>query len=577
MFNLIKKNFILIVIVFLALFLRIYKIESTPPSLNWDETSHAYNAYSILKTGRDEWGVRFPIIFRGFGDYKLPVYIYVTALFEAIFGLTTFTVRLPSVLTGVGTVIFTYFLVLELFKNQKSIIDNSKSIAALTSLLVAVEPWSLFLSRGAFEANLALFLFVSGIYFFIKFVNSNTTNYLLLSSCFFGLSVWTYNSYRVFTPILLFVLCILYRKEIIKAFIKDNTTVKLNSLLVLIFFIPMFYQLVVPSGQARFAAVGILNDAAISEINSNREKSHYNPIVERFLFNKVTYFSTNFIKNWISHYSGNFLYFEGGDNYQYNLRGHGLLYLINAPFLIYGLYFLIKKKDNKSILLLVWFFASPIPASLTHESPHTLRAITMLPIPMILTSIGIVTFWGKLKPFEKTPFHQLLLIFPFVLYGFLLYLSSSLFINAYLNDYSRYNSFAWQYGHKEVVNYIRENYSKYDKMIITKKYGEPHIFLLYNWPWDPKKYQNDTNLNRFFQTNWYWVDGFDKFYFVNDWEIKDRDREFELESKRVVDCNPLNNNCLLITSPDNVPNGWNKLETIYFLDGNKAFEIYDNR
>jgi len=87
------------------------------------------------------------------------------------------------------------------------------------------------------------------------------------------------------------------------------------------------------------------------------------------------------------------------------------------------------------------------------------------------------------------------------------------------------------------------------------------------------QYINDPNLIRFYQSNWYWVDAFDKFYFVNDWEIPSEGTTFVLESKKEVDCS--NTSCLLITSPGNYPYGWNKLDTIKFLDDTPAFEIYE--
>jgi hypothetical protein len=84
--NLIRNNKYLIFIVILAAILRFAQITQVPPSLNWDEVSHGYNAYSLIKTGKDEWGVNLPLIFRAYGDYKLPVYIYLTAISEFFFG-----------------------------------------------------------------------------------------------------------------------------------------------------------------------------------------------------------------------------------------------------------------------------------------------------------------------------------------------------------------------------------------------------------------------------------------------------------------------------------------------------------
>ena len=152
------------------------------------------------------------------------------------------------------------------------------------------------------------------------------------------------------------------------------------------------------------------------------------------------------------------------------------------------------------------------------------------------------------------------------------------YLNIYFNDYKRIFSWSWQYGYRQVVDYIKLDYDKYDKIIVTKKYGEPHEFFLFFWPWDPGKYRNDPNLIRFNQSNWFWVDRFDKFYFVNDWNVPSQEWEsFKLESGESVQCTVGSERCLLITSPGKVPKGWSKLETINFLAGDAAFEIYENK
>ena len=113
----IKIRIILIFIVGLAFGLRFYNVWDNPPALSWDEVSIGYNAYSILKTGRDEHGRFLPIdTFVGYGDYKPPLAIYITVPFVALFGLNELAVRLPSVLFGTLTVLLTYFLVQELFR-----------------------------------------------------------------------------------------------------------------------------------------------------------------------------------------------------------------------------------------------------------------------------------------------------------------------------------------------------------------------------------------------------------------------------------------------------------------------------
>src|SRR5258706_1583069 len=100
----INKEILLLTIIFLlALFLRFYKLTEIPNGFNQDESSIGYNAYSILRTGKDEYGKSFPVYFKSFGDQKLPVYIYLTAATESIFGLNEFAVRFPSAALGTLT------------------------------------------------------------------------------------------------------------------------------------------------------------------------------------------------------------------------------------------------------------------------------------------------------------------------------------------------------------------------------------------------------------------------------------------------------------------------------------------
>src|SRR6266404_5968345 len=114
-----KRWVVLLLVLLVALFLRVYKIDSNPPGLTPDEATLGYNAYSILKTGKDEYGTFLPIIFKSFGDYKPGLYIYFTAPFVAVFGLNETSVRLPSVVAGTITVFLIYLVTKELFGKEK--------------------------------------------------------------------------------------------------------------------------------------------------------------------------------------------------------------------------------------------------------------------------------------------------------------------------------------------------------------------------------------------------------------------------------------------------------------------------
>ena len=113
-----KNHYLLILILCLAAFWRFFQIGIIPPSTQWDETAIGYNAYSVLKTGRDEYGRFLPLVFKSFGDYKPGLYIYLTVPFIAIFGLSELAVRFPSALAGIASVWLIYQVSWLLFKKK---------------------------------------------------------------------------------------------------------------------------------------------------------------------------------------------------------------------------------------------------------------------------------------------------------------------------------------------------------------------------------------------------------------------------------------------------------------------------
>ena len=129
-----KKRVLLLLILFLAGLLRFWRLGENPPSLTWDEVAWGYNAYSLGKTGKDEFGRFLPYDYlESFGDFKPPVYAYLTILPVKIFGLNEFAVRFPSAILGTLNVLLTYFLTKELFKNSQFSIKSLHSLRNINS------------------------------------------------------------------------------------------------------------------------------------------------------------------------------------------------------------------------------------------------------------------------------------------------------------------------------------------------------------------------------------------------------------------------------------------------------------
>src|SRR3990167_1659326 len=155
------KKVILLSIIILASFLRLYRLGEFPAGLNADEAALGYNAYSLLLTGKDEHGHPWPVNLESFGDFKPAGYAYFLIPFIKVFGLTEFAVRLPSALFGVLAVLFIYLLIKEL--------TPSEAWAYLGGLSLAISPWHLHFFRGARGGKLSPPPFFIPFLFFFSF------------------------------------------------------------------------------------------------------------------------------------------------------------------------------------------------------------------------------------------------------------------------------------------------------------------------------------------------------------------------------------------------------------------------
>lgn len=487
--------------------LRFAFISDFPPSLNWDETSLGYNAYSLLHTGRDEWGTALPTIFRAFGDFKLPGYVYADVPLVSL-GLNSLFVRLPSIISGTLFIFLIYAL--------------SRKLSApplLAALLAAASPWSLFLSRVAVEANLGIMLFTLGVVLLLS-------RRLFLGILFLGISAWTYNSFRVFAPLFLILYLVINKQKI-------NI---IHASLFIILFVPIIVQLLSPSGQARYKWLTLLDEGAIAQINELRQRPG-----GRLVYNKATYLAYRFSANYLNHFNPNFLFISGGSQYQFNIPGHGLLYLICLPFFYIGILKVFKHK-----VILLWLILAPVAGSLTRDAPHTLRAITMLPAVIITTAYSVSVISRKFK------------LLPLLLTVTILF-SLDYYLNPVAFNYRANYSWSWQFGYKEAVQYVKDHYSQYDQIVFSKYYGEPHEFLAFYWPWNPKNFQQGKLWD--YHADWYWVNGLDKIKFVVDREISS-----------TVNSIPSGQKTLIVSDPQ-FPVPGRTLKTINFLDNKPAFII----
>lgn len=540
---------LLFLIIAVSFFLRVYKVTSIPPALNWDEVSIGYNAYSILKTGKDEWGQFMPLHFKSFGEYKLPAQIYASIPGITVFGLNEIGVRITPVIYGVLTVLLLFFLLEEAFK--------IKPVSLMAAFLLAVSPWHIQLTRASFESSFALFWLVMAIWFLIKGLKK--PRWLLASMLPFAVSVYTYNSARVFTPLFLFFVAILFRQY----FWRVRKWFLLSGILLFILLTPLAPFILSGEAGARYKLVSITDEKGlVPRINERRGASTLPGILPRLVHNKVTYLSFYFAGNYLAHFTPNFLFIDGAGHKQHHVQGVGELYWIQAPFLLLGLYYLLKKRDRNLKILLPWLLLAFVPVAMTNDSiPNALRTLIAVPVYQIFTALGVYCFFKKVKNRKL-----IYMVSGIVLVLFLA--NISIYLKNYFIEYPARYSRDWQYGNKQVVEYLKDNQDKYDLITFTRHYGEPHIFTLFYLKYDPSKFRSSPNLDRFETYDWVRVLRFDKFYFP---DLGDSGTRYQ----DVINANP-GKKILFVGKPGDFPVDATVLKEIYFLNGEKAFEIVKN-
>lgn len=456
-FKLSTTKLFLIAIFILLLFTRLYKISEIPVSVYWDEASIGYNAYSIGLTSKDEWGKFLPIHFRAFGEFKLPVYIYSVVPFVKVFGLNAFSVRFPAVIFSTGVVFLVFLL-------GKKVSSNSK-IGLWSSFFITISPWFFIFSRTGYEATAGLMFYLLGIYLFLF----NRKNWQILFSILsFILSAYSYNSFRIIIPLTV-PLLILIDLRSIKNF--KIFPVIISLLIIALSIIPIYRLYKYDSGSSRLQAV---------------------------VAGPGTFF-----KNYISHFDPVFLFISGDKNLRSQQSGFGQLFFYDALFLIIGFIYMKKMKSKYIWLPAMLLLLAPIPAAITKESPHSLRAITIAPLISIISAMGATTFIGWIK--KETIISWVLILIALIL--FVVY-----FIN-FLNVYPINSAQDWQYDYKKIFTDPKLQLTTNDKILITDKYAQPYIFALFYLKYDPEKFRKEVIRNNIDRWGFSTVKSFGKFEF----------------------------------------------------------------
>lgn len=473
-----RTHILLVIIIALAIFLRLWQLTGIPVGFNDDEAAFGYNAYSILKTGRDEWGRLFPFpAFESFGDWKLSGYFYLTVISEAIFGLNEFATRLPSALFGVAAVYTTYLLATKLF---------NKRIGLLASFLLAISPWHIVASRNAFESDLLVFFTSLATYFFLKLEDNK--KYLLISLVTFCASFYIYRSAWIFVPLFVLWLVIVFSKSLLKIK-KEIIKYALLSLVLLLPLLPSVFSF---SGQSRFLQesfiTGISRVGIINEINEKRGicTRHTSPVICSLIYNKFLVFGTIYINSYTQNLSIKNFFEKANIHGFQSFSERSTFYFFELPLLGFGIISLLKIKGRSSKIILGWLILAPVGASITGAGNFG-RLNIIMPAPQIISAFALIKIFDSLKKI-KTKAIFALFCTGVITFSIVKFSIDTFFIEPFYT--SRYQ----RYGYKELFDYIKQSESRYDNILISRKidYSHQYIQYLFFSKVDPHLVQTDS-------------------------------------------------------------------------------------
>jgi 4-amino-4-deoxy-L-arabinose transferase-like glycosyltransferase len=472
-----KNKIVLIAILVLAVFLRFINLGTLPNSYSPDELAQGYTAYSLLTTGKDEWGSSNWLNLRSFGDYKPPLQTLLMLPSIKVFGLTPFAVRFPNAFLSIFTILLTYLIANEIFKNKK--------IGLLSALFMAVSPWSLPMSRIALEANVVVFIVALAVFLFLKSIKNKNYFLFTLSILLFGVSLFTYHSAKVFTPLLLVILFFyqkLYRHKVFAW------------ILILVFSLSFLfnYQITSQIKSSRTNDIAIFNPTEGWHIVSDNQYEMTQtglpyPIVKIF-YNKVVYLSEIFFQNYLSYFSPQFLITQGAGETTYGmLCGFGVLGLIPTLGLITLLFLIIKNKYpefKKSFIFLILVISiPPMVAALAKGQYSANRVSLMMPFIQILSAAGIVLFIEKLPKITK----RITIILVSIVFCF----TSFMFLQRYYFQGNQLLAGGMLYGRQQTIDFVKDN-PQINQVIFSRKLSEPQAYVAFFDKIDPKITQSES-------------------------------------------------------------------------------------
>lgn len=553
-----KRHWLLIAILIIAAFLRLWQISDVPVSLFGDELDVGYHAYSLGVTGNDYSGNFFPLHLRSLAEWRTPLYIFSAIPTVMLFGITPLGVRLPAAIFGILSVWAIYLLTSKLTGNRK--------IGLISAFVLAISPWHIQYSRAAFEVTQMLFFLMMGMYLFLVSLERKR-KWLWLSIVSFLLMPWIYSTAKLFVPLLLVFLAIVFKNRLIVLPKKHLVYTAVSGL---VLGLPLVFNLLTGEGGQRFSTITIF-DTQEAEAHIGEIRGLDAPIIERLFHNKYTYWGDIVLSNYLQSFSTEFLFNSGDVNPRHSIEGMGVLYRAEVIPLVVGLIYFFSSKLSWKSKAIVGFIllAGALPSALTEDGGrHATRLILTLPSYIILIAYGIYVFLSS-----KRPLNIILLS----LYALILGANFLVYQHNYWFENPIKSQIWWHAGWSEAVQSIKSVENQYDRVFVSGADEPPLIFFAAWSEYPPTEWQTKSPLNNKQNVEDFGeVSYIDKYYFgdpqggLYEWGQYLSGQDLYLVSANQVNVN-------LIKEPERTPEDLSLIETVAYPSGDPAFYLFSGK
>ena len=178
----------------LGLFFRIYQFNQVPSQMVSDHAEKLYDVQDVLN------GTLSVFFTRNTGREAFQ--FYWTALIIKLLntGVTFFSLKVGTVLLGIFTLPFLYFLGKEL---------GNPRVGLFTMLFAGIGYWPNLISRFALRFTLYPFFFAPTLYYFLRGMRTGQRRFFILSGIFMGIGLHGYSPFRI-VPALIVLAVALY-------------------------------------------------------------------------------------------------------------------------------------------------------------------------------------------------------------------------------------------------------------------------------------------------------------------------------------------------------------------------------